>query len=214
MRALRTCAVIAALSLLAIDCVPATRTAHAEESGRSAVPPDAPPVVRRSMPSAGHAALAPLEGNWRVEHSVYIVLGTRDRPAVSNDTICRREWVSDGRYLRDVTEGRIAGQPYYRQGLLGYSNMDQRYEWVTIDMNTMMMIYRGANGSGPSMPITMSGVFTDAGWLGEDNVGKEVAMRTVIRIESNDRHVFELYFTPPGKSEILVDRKVYTRIAQ
>jgi hypothetical protein len=44
---------------------------------------------------------------------------------------------------RGVTEGTIAGQPYCRQGLLGYDNMDQRYGWVTVDMNTMM-IYRGA----------------------------------------------------------------------
>jgi hypothetical protein len=173
---------------------------------------DTPPVVRRNAPGPGHAALKPLEGRWRVEHSVYIVLGTADKPAVSTDIICRREWVSDGRYLRDVTEGTIAGQPYYREGLLGYSNMDQRYEWVTVDMNTMMMIYRGAAGTGPQMPTTVSGVFTDPGWLGEDNVGKEVPMRTTIRIESNDRHVFDLYFTPPGKPEILVDRKIYSRL--
>jgi hypothetical protein len=45
---------------------------------------------------------------------------------------------------RGVTEGTIAGQPYCRQGLLGYDNMDQRYEWVTVDMNTVMTIYCGA----------------------------------------------------------------------
>jgi hypothetical protein len=38
-------------------------------------------------------------------------------------------------------------------------------------------------------------------------------MRTVISIESEDRHVFELYVTPPGGRELLADRKVYTRIA-
>ena len=173
---------------------------------------DMPPVVRRNLPGPGHATLTSLVGTWRVEHSIYIVLGTADKPAVSTDIICRREWVSDGRYLRDVTEGTIAGQPYYRQGLIGYSNMDQRYEWVTVDMNTMMMIYRGAPGSGPQTPITVSGTFTDPGWLGEDNVGKEVPMRTTIRIEGNDRHVFEIYFMPPGRPEILVDRKVYTRV--
>jgi hypothetical protein len=56
------------------------------------------------------------------------------------------------------------------------------------------------------------GVFTDQGWLGEDVAGKPVTMRTVITIESDDRHVFELFFMPPGRAERLVDRKVYTRI--
>jgi hypothetical protein len=171
-----------------------------------------PPVVRRNAPSEGHAALKPLEGTWRVEHSVFVVIGTPEKPATSVGTICRRSWISDGRYLHDVTEGTLGGQPYFREGLLGYDNMDKRYEWVTVDMNTMMMIYRSANGSGPQLPIVMNGIFTDPGWLGEDNVGKEVAMRTVIRIESDDRHVFDLYFTPPGKPEILADRKVYTRM--
>lgn len=175
---------------------------------------EAPPPLRRGMPGTGHAALQALVGTWRVEHSIYLGVGTRDRPAVSNEIICRREWVADGRFLQDVTEGTMAGSPYWRKGLLGYSNMDQRYEWVTIDgFNTMLMTYLGGPGSGPHVPIDMFGVFTDQGWLGEANVGKPVAMRTVIRIESNDRHVFELYFTLPGGEEILVDRKVYTRMA-
>lgn len=175
---------------------------------------EVPPPLRRSMPGAGHAVLQALVGTWRVEHSIYLSVGTRDRPAVFNDIICRREWVAGGRFLQDVTEGTMAGGPYWRKGLLGYSNMDQRYEWVTIDgFNTMLMSYLGVPASGPQAPIIMSGVFTDQGWLGEANVGKPVAMRTVIRIESNDRHVFEIYFTLPGGEEILVDRKVYSRMA-
>jgi hypothetical protein len=58
----------------------------------------------------------------------------------------------------------------------------------------------------------MSGVFTDQGWLGDDNAGKPVRMRTVITIENDERHVLELFFTLPESGERLVDRKVYTRI--
>jgi hypothetical protein len=52
----------------------------------------------------------------------------------------------------------------------------------------------------------------DPGVTGEANVGKPIPMRTVIRIESNDRNVFEIYFTPPGRKEILADRMVFTRV--
>jgi hypothetical protein len=72
--------------------------------------------------------------------------------------------------------------------------------------------YEGKEGSGVGMPINMVGVFTDQGVAGEAAVGKSVPMRTVIRIENEDRHVFELYFTPPGKKEVLATRAVYTRI--
>jgi hypothetical protein len=40
---------------------------------------------------------------------------------------------------------------------------------------------------------------------------KRVGQRPVIKIESPDRHVFELYFTPPGEREWLVARAPYTR---
>jgi hypothetical protein len=84
------------------------------------------------------------------------------------DLICRREWIAGGRYLEDTTQGTAAGGTYWRRGWLGYSNMDRRYEWVTVDaVNTTMMSYAGALGSGSKMPITMSGVFTDQGVAGE-----------------------------------------------
>ena len=50
------------------------------------------------------------------------------------------------------------------------------------------------------MPIDVTGVFTDQGVVNEQTVGKPVGQRTVIRIESNDRNVSELYFTPPGET--------------
>jgi hypothetical protein len=133
-------------------------------------------------------------------------------PIVADGLNCRREWVAGGRYLEDLTEGTMAGGPYWRKGWLGYSNMDQRYEWVTIDgTNSNMMSYASASGSGSKIPISMSGVFTDQGVAGEQYVGKRVRMRTLIKIENNDRHIFELYFTPPGKEEVLASRAIYTR---
>lgn len=109
-------------------------------------------------------------------------------------------------------KGTIAGVAYWRLGLLGYSTMDERYEWVTIDAaNANMMIYLGQQGSGPQMPINMNGTFTDQGVIGEEIVGKAVGQRTVIRIENDNRHIVELYFTPPGGEEFLADRSVYAR---
>ena len=75
-----------------------------------------------------------------------------------------------------------------------------------------MMRYLGKPRSGKKLPIDMTGVFTDQGVVSEMTVGKTVGQRTVIRIENDDRHVFELYFTPPGRKEQLADRSVYTRV--
>jgi Protein of unknown function (DUF1579) len=176
--------------------------------------PAVPPWVQRGIPSAGHAALVPLVGSWRVQQSVYGTMGRSPDlpPIVSQDIRTTRVWVADGQYIEDTTEGTVEGQPYWRRGWLGYSNIDRRYEWVTIGPRVPMMIYLGKPGSGDQMPIEVTGVFTDQGVVSELTVGRPIGQRTVIRIESQDRHIFELYFTPPGGKEQLALRSVYTRI--
>ena len=82
---------------------------------------------------------------------------------------------------------------------------------MTIGPRVPMMIYLGKPGSGEQLPIEVTGVFTDQGVVSEQTVGKPVGQRTVIRIETNDRHVFELYFKPLGGKEQLALRIVYTR---
>jgi quinol monooxygenase YgiN len=196
----------------------ATTWAQVRESRLStppAVKKELPDWMRRGIPGTGHTALEPLIGSWRVHKSIHGTMGRSPNlpPIISDDITTRREWVADRHYIEDTTEGTVESNPYWRRGWLGYSSMDRRYEWVTIDsLNTTMMRYLGDAGSGERTPINMSGVFTDQGVVSEKTVGKPVGMRTVIRIENNDRHVVELYFTPPDGKEQLADRSVYTRV--
>ena len=179
-----------------------------------------PGFIRRGLPGPGHAALRGLEGEWRVEKALYIAVGTREKPAVSRDLTARRHWIAGGRFLHDVTEGSIAGGPYYRMGVLGYSNEDARYEFVTVDgMNANMMIYRSDpvkraehSDAARHSAISMSGTFTDQGLISEQTAGLVIAQRTVIRIQNDDRHEIDLYFTPPGRAEMLIDHSIYTRM--
>ena len=178
---------------------------------------DMPGWMRRGLPGTAHAALNPLVGTWRARYEVYGTLGRRgdEPPIVSDDVTTRREWIGGGRFIEDTTEGTLMGAPLWRRGWLGYSNLDRRYEWITIDsVNSTMMIYLGAPGSATAQPIVMEGAFTDQGVAGEETVGKRVGMRTVMRIESDDRHVFELYFRRPGEKDVLALRTIYVRVPQ
>jgi len=162
-----------------------------------------------------HKRLDALVGEWNVEKTLFIAGGTPEKPIVSSGMVSRREWIAEtgNRHLRDVTQGTLAGNPYYRLGILSYSTVDKRYEWNTVDAtNTMMMTYKGAKDSANANgDIVMSGEFTDQGIFGDSSVGTTIGQRTVIKIESPNRHVLELYFTPPGEKERLVDRSIYTR---
>jgi len=173
----------------------------------------APPFVARGAPGAFHAALKPLQGEWRVEKEIYIAVGSPRAPAKSSGMITQRSWFGGGRHLLDTTEGSLAGSSYYRLGVLGFSNVDGCYEWVTFDaMNANMMLYRGTRLEQPSRHITLTGVFTDQGLLGEEFAGKPIPMRTDIDINNEDHHSIALYFTPPGQAELLIDRSRYFRL--
>ena len=213
----RSLPLIAASLITAWGPFTATTVLAQQGSDKGSTPTQAaaPAWLTRGLPGPGHRALEPLIGKWHVHMYIHGTFGRDPNapPLESDDLTCVREWVASGRYIEDTTKGTAAGGEYWRRGWLGYSTMDERYEWVTIDaVNSTMMRYEGKRGAGVTMPIDMVGVFTDQGVAGEAAVGKSVPMRTVIRIENEDRHVFELYFTPPGKKEVLATRAVYTRI--
>lgn len=117
-----------------------------------------------------------------------------------------------GNFLEDTTTGLLGGKPYFRKGMPGYDPIGKRYEWTTVDNQTpIRMSYAGRAGSGVTL-TDLQGEFMDPGVTGERNVGKTIAMRTSMRIDGPDHHVFELYFTPPGGAELLADRMVFDRI--
>ena len=173
---------------------------------------DMPPFARRGLPGPFHAALKPLEGDWRVDKRIFTAVGTRERPAIGVGITCHRRWFGGGRHLEDITEGTIGGSPYYRLGVLGFSNVDRRYELATFDaLNANMMVYVSDPLDQPSAKATLSGTFRDQGLLGEAYAGKLIPMRMTIEIQGPDRHVVDLTFMPPGEPEVLIDHSVYAR---
>ncbi len=203
-RSIRTAA---ALSLLA-----ATLFATACGDGDSTAVPVPTVTAARAPQDAGHARLNQLVGEWTAEKSTFVAGGTPENPLIARDAVSRWSWVSEtgGNFLREEVTGVFGDRPYYRLGLLGYSPVDDRYEWSTFDSVTpLTMAYRGGKADAPE--LSMAGTFTDPGITGPGNVGKTVPMRTLIKLESTDRTVMELYFTPPGEAERLADRVVLTR---
>jgi hypothetical protein len=165
-----------------------------------------PAMVRNGQPGPMHRRLDALVGDWNVDMTFYIAGGTEAKPLFAPGLTCRREWITE-------TGNKPGGNPYYRLGILSYSTMDQRYEWNTVDaLNSNMMTYKGAKGSARADgDIVMTGEFTDQGVLGDSYAGKTVGQRTVIKIESPNRHVFDVYFTPPGEKERLAAHAIYIR---
>ncbi|QKW38181.1 DUF1579 family protein [Actinomadura sp. NAK00032] len=162
-------------------------------------------------PGPYHRALDPLAGTWRAVKTNY-VLGAGGAPVVSRDIVVKVNWIrkTGGRFLQERTSGTLAGDRYFRVGVLGFSTIDRRYEWTTFDSVTpTAMTYRGAPVTGSPSVLSIPGEFTDPGILGPEYRGRTIPMRTVIDLRG--KPTFDLYFTPPGQTERLIDRVVYTR---
>ena len=202
-----------ALAFASVMALPALAQSPGAVGADPATKEAVPAWMERGAKGPGHAAMAPLIGSWQVELSIYGTMGRSPDlpPIIARDLRATRAWIADGHYIEETIEGTIDGKPYWRRGWLGYGNMDRRFEWVTVAPLVPMMFYQGKPGSGERLPIEVTGSFTDQGVVGEASVGKAVGQRTLIRIESPDRQVSELYFTPPGAKEQLAMRMVFTR---
>jgi hypothetical protein len=103
---------LAAVAPPAAAQVPAPATAEA--------PADMPPWMRRGLPAAGYAALAPLAGKWRVRLSIHATLGrSPDGPADHLRGPRLRAGLGGGRTLpggRDHRHGGGGGGAYWRKG--------------------------------------------------------------------------------------------------
>jgi Protein of unknown function (DUF1579) len=165
--------------------------------------------------TAAHERLDGLVGVWDVEKLNYLVGPAPGQPARSAGMTAHNRRMPGGgrRFLEDRTSGEFGGEPYFRHGVLGYSIIDDRYEWNTVDgANPHMMTYKGRRGSGADAVISMDGDFTDGfGLFGPQSKGETIIQRTTVTIESPDRHVIDIYFTRDGSAEVLADHGVYTR---
>ncbi|WP_454195891.1 DUF1579 family protein [Nocardia sp. Marseille-Q1738] len=202
----RTLAAVAllALTVLGTGCSDQTQPPSAAAESIAAQP---------EQQDEGHRRLNQLVGEWTGAKSTFVAGGTADNP-VRREIVSRWHWIgkTGNNFLQEEAEGTPGGAPYYRLGLLGYGPTDNRYEWTTVDSVTpMTMSYKGARNSGGAADITMAGEFTDPGILGPQFTGKTIPMRTVIKLESQDRVVMEIYFSPPGAPDQLADRVELTR---
>ena len=160
-----------------------------------------------ATPGDEHKRLQPLVGKWAYEVRWQMA---PDAPAETSKGTGEYKWIMDGRYLQQECTGAQPEGPegmiMKGLGLIGYDNMKKQYFCVWIDnMGTGVMSgYGTADAEGKV--ITMKGEFSNP-MTGNANE----KWRTVTRIESPDKHVFEMYGPDPSGKEFKCMEITYTR---
>ena len=153
-------------------------------------------------PGPAHKALDALVGNWKAEVKCWMDPG--GAPQVSQGT-AKTSWTLNGHFLEEEFHGEMMGKPFTGRKLMGYDNTKQTFStvWVS-DMQTSMFTSEGKGEKGNKV-ITLEGN-TSCPASGR----KDIPMKTVFRVISRDKYVFEMFDGSKGKNAKTMEM-TYTR---
>ncbi|MEM9477862.1 MAG: DUF1579 family protein [Pseudomonadota bacterium] len=163
-----------------------------------------PAATRLAMPGENHAMLEPIIGRWDVEMRVYP--GPGAEPIVSNEMSATREWVLGRRYVQEALSGSFASNPSERLMIIGYNNLEERFELASFDtFEPGFMVY---DGQADGTTISVEGVSLEAGF-GPTPTGRHRDLRFELTIE-NERSVQRIFVKFPTEDEFLFVEQIFT----
>ncbi|MDY7107059.1 MAG: DUF1579 family protein [Planctomycetota bacterium] len=154
------------------------------------MPPDLSPEMMKAMkmgaPGEHHEYLNTLVGAW--DGTFRIRMEPDAEPMISKGTITR-EWVLDGRFIREVVESNTDWGPFRAISYLGYNNVDGQYESVWMESVSTGIYY----STGSYNPDTQ--IMRTRATYRNPVTGKVEYSRYISDLSDPDRHVFEGYMT-------------------
>lgn len=157
-------------------------------------------MAAAGTPGSAHKALEPLVGNWKAEVKCW--MDPDGPPNVSHGT-AKTKWVLNGHFLQEEFNGEMMGKPFTGISLMGYDNTKQKFNtiWMS-DMQTSIFVSEGKGESGNKV-ITLEGKSTCP-----TADKKDVLVKSVFRLLSPDKHVFEMFDEDKGLKTMEI---TYTR---
>ncbi len=149
-------------------------------------------------PGETHKRLDALVGDWTTTTRIYTG-GPGSDPMVSEGE-AHYNWILGGRFLLQEVKSEMMGIPYTGYGVSGFDNIRNTYVGTWIDsMSTWILTMKGT--------VDESGkVFTGYGEMDEPDLGVYGRLvKYVTRIESEDRHVFEVFDLHVGEDYKVFD---------
>jgi hypothetical protein len=162
-------------------------------------------MIKAGTPGEKHKQLEPLVGKWSYEIKCWMEPGGEPWAGKGK---AETKWILGGRWLEQRVEGEgfEEGTTFHGIGYQGYDNIRGDYvsTWIDDHGTGMMTSYGSFDPAGKVLSFNghMACMMT-----GE----KERKYRTVVKIESRDKHVFEMHGYGPDGKEMKIMEIVYTR---
>lgn len=169
-------------------------------SAQSGVTPEA---MRLMMPGEAHKILGAMAGKWTGRMKVWSSAAPSQPPLESTEESETRLMLG-GRFAYEEAKGSLMGMAMQRVSILGYDNYKKVYTLVFY--SSMDTATNTASGSldAAGKVLTLRGEF--------DEPAGKTPFKNVIRIESDDLHVFESYRIYPDGRELKLIEETFTRV--
>jgi hypothetical protein len=156
-----------------------------------------------ATPGPRHKLLEKGVGKWQLSMRCWMDPAA---PPMASKGMTEGKLMFGGRYLFDHVKGEMMGKPFDGLSILGYDNFKEKYTMVWLDsMGTAIFTSLGT-------PDESGQVITFWGEMDEPATGeRNKKIRSVFRMESDDRHLLEMYDKLPDGKEIKVMEITYTR---
>ena len=141
-------------------------------------------MMEAAAPGEFHKHLQPLIGKWNTTTKYWL---TPEAPPEESTGSVDRKWILGGRFVSEDYRGTAMGQPFSGFGLMGYDNIQKKYDTVWIDtMGTGVFTQSGScDDSGKN--------FTFSGKNLNPMTGQKEWGKTTLKIINNDKHVLKMF---------------------
>ena len=157
---------------------------------------------KAATPGPNHELMASFAGEWTFTTTSWMA---PDAPPQETTGTMTSKAILGGRFVVDAVHGTMMGQPFEGMGVSGFDNVKGKFVSVWVDsMGTGIMTAEG-DYDPRTKTMTMFGTFTDP------LTGAPKQVRMVTHLETEKRHVMEIFEAGPDGAEQRTMRMVYTR---
>jgi hypothetical protein len=157
--------------------------------------------AKAGQPGPEHKKLEPLVGSWTYTMKMWM---DPAKPPMEGNGTAERKWILGGRFVQEENVSESFGEKFTGIGITGYDNTQGKFTSGWIDsMSTSLMASTGTiDKEGKVLTFTSESL--------DPVTKKPVKSKDVIKMESKDKQVSEMYKILDGK-EVKVMELIYTR---
>ncbi len=149
-------------------------------------------MAKAGAPGEHHQYLNRMIGDWEGTFRMWMKPGA---PTMEMPGTVTREWVLDGRYIREIVDSEGEWGKFRGLGYMGFNNVDGQYEFIWMEnMSTAIMFSTGSYDP-DSKVLTIRGSHRDP------MSGHMFSSRGTLDLSDPNRHTYVGYATGPDGKE-------------